>query len=182
MKKYFNISYIAIVGGIVFLTFALHELAHYLMGVALGYPMHITLNSVFLAEGSYDPAWHKQIVSAAGPVFTIITAIVFYILLRKKESIYAYSVLFTAFIMRLMAGLISLSSPNDEARISESLGIGRMTLPLIVILLLIGLTYSISKKYNYGIKINAWNFVLVSFFITVVVLADQYIIKDLMIP
>jgi len=181
MKKYFNISYIAIVGGIVFLTFALHELAHYVTGVALGYPMHITLNSVFLAEGSYAPIWHKQLVSTAGPVFTIIIATTCYVLLRKKENRYVYSILFTAFIMRFMAGMVSISSPNDEARISEWLGIGRMTLPMIVILLLFGLTYSISKKYNYGIKVNTWNFVLVSIFIMAIVLIDQYIIKDLMI-
>ncbi|WP_299763627.1 hypothetical protein [uncultured Dokdonia sp.] len=179
MNHTIDIKFILTIGIFVLLSFIFHELAHYIMGTLLGYDMTMTLNTVTLSEGSYAHDWERQLVSAAGPIFTIITAGIFFYVLRKKDNKYVYILLFIAFIQRFLAAAISLFNPNDEARISESLGIGKMTLPILVSLLLFGLVYKMASTYKYHWKFNLINYFIISFFITVLVFTDQTIIKPL---
>lgn len=179
MNRKINIQLIVTIGLFVILSFFFHELAHYIMGSVLGYDMTMTLNTVNLSEGSFAHDWQRQLVSAAGPLFTIITAIIFFYVLRKKDNIYVYLLLFIAFIQRFLAAAISLLSANDEARISEFLGIGKMTLPILVSLLLFGLVYKIASAYQYGWKFNLITYFIISFFIAVLVFTDQKIITPM---
>jgi hypothetical protein len=149
------------------------------MGTVLGYDMTMTLNTVSLTEGSFNQNWERQLVSAAGPIFTIITALIFFYFLNKKDNKYVYILLFIAFIQRFLAAVTSIFNANDEARISESLGIGKMTLPILVSLLLFGLVYKIAATYKYHLKFNLINFFIISFFIAALVFTDQFIIKPM---
>ena len=179
MKRPINIQLILAIGIFVFLSFFFHELAHYLMGTLLGYDMTMTLNSVTLAEGTYAHDWERQLVSAAGPIFTILTAIIFYYVLRKKDNTYVYILLFIAFIQRFLASGISFVNPNDEARISAALGIGKMTLPILVSILLFGMVYKVASTYKYHWKFNLINYFIISFFIAALVFTDQMMIKPM---
>ncbi len=51
-------------------TWGIHEVAHYLTGVALGYDMWITFNQVGPVDGAYESAAHANLISLAGPVVT----------------------------------------------------------------------------------------------------------------
>lgn len=179
MSHTIDIKLILYTGLFVILSFFFHEGAHYTMGTILGYDMTMTLNTVTLSEGTYTQDWHRQLVSAAGPIFTIITAVIFFYLLRKKDNKYVYILLFITFIQRFLAAAISLLSPNDEARISESLGIGKMTLPILVSLLLFGLVYKAASTYNYHWKFNLINYFIISFFIAALVFTDQTVIRPM---
>ncbi|MDI6626001.1 MAG: hypothetical protein QME55_14820 [Brevundimonas sp.] len=73
-----------------------------------------------------------MIISAAGPAVTVVQALVALWLVQARASAAAWVVLFWAAFMRFMATVISLFHPNDEARISEWLGWGMWTLPVLV--------------------------------------------------
>jgi hypothetical protein len=177
MKQTINITYILITALAVVLSFFFHELAHLLIGELLGYPMKMTLNSAFLAEGKYVSVWHEHLVSAAGPIFTILTAFVFFYVIRNTKNTYWYPFLFFAFSFRLMAMIVSIFNPNDEARISQWLGLGQWVLPLVVCFTLFFLVIKTSKEQGYSLKFNLINYILTSIFITGVVLSDQYFLK-----
>ncbi|TSE10525.1 MULTISPECIES: hypothetical protein [Aquimarina] len=177
MKAVINIKYILIMTLAVVLSFFFHELAHLLTGKLLGYPMQMTLNSAFLVEGEYKTVWHEHIVSAAGPLFTVLTAFVFFYVIRKTKNMYWYPFLFFAFAFRLMAMIVSIFNPNDEARISQWLGLGYWILPLLVCFTLLFLLIKTSKEQEYTIKFNLINYLLTSVFIAGVVFTDQYFLK-----
>ncbi|MDO1500114.1 hypothetical protein Q2T40_08210 [Winogradskyella maritima] len=176
-KNIMNLKYIVICLLAVVLTFLLHEGAHYLTGTLLGYDMEMTLNSVSLAEGqSYSEPWHQQAVSIAGPVFTMLQAVVVYKLLSTSGSVLWYPFLFITALMRLMASVISyIGMPNDEARVSSWLGIGKMTLPVIVTLLLITLSIQASRQHLIPVKTNVFTFIILSIGITGLVYSNQYL-------
>jgi len=138
-KYQFNLKYVAIALVAVFLTFFFHEGAHYVTGKLLGYDMWMNLNAAGLVEGkTYDKEWHYQLVSISGPIFTVIQAIAFFYVIKKTKSISWYPFLFIAAMMRIFASVISATvNANDEARVSEWLGIGKMTLPIIISLFLV---------------------------------------------
>ena len=76
--------------------------------------------------------------------------------------------------MRLFAAGISIINPNDEARISTALSIGKYTLPAVVVLLLLFLIYSISRQYRFSMKFQLLNLLMVVHFSAVLILADQF--------
>lgn len=168
--KYSLITLIA-----VFLTFFFHEFSHWITGELLGYKMTMRLNYVSLTNGGEcKEFWEKNLISAAGPIFTIIQGIIFYLIMKKYKNINIYPFLFLPFFMRLLAFSVSFISPNDEARISRDLGIGTYTLFIIVCLFLGILVYKISKKYLIDMKFQLINMVLTSIFITLIVLGDNF--------
>ena len=132
MNTSINIKYILITAIAVISSFFFHELAHFITGKILGYEMGISLNSAFLLEGEYQSEWHQQLISAAGPIFTILQAILIFYCIQKTNNRYWYPFLFFAFYFRVLATVISIFNPNDEARISAWLGLGYWILPLLV--------------------------------------------------
>ncbi|KAA1244260.1 hypothetical protein [Aquimarina sp. RZ0] len=177
MNSSINIKYILITIIAVVSSFFLHELAHFITGELLGYKMGMTLNSVFLSEGAYQSAWHEQLVSAAGPLFTITQAFIVFYIIRRTKNDYWYPFLFFAFYSRVLAMLISIITPNDEARISEWMGLGYWILPLIVSFILLILLIKTSKEQRYNLKFNLINYLLATVCITIVVYSDQYLLK-----
>jgi len=169
-----NNQYIAIFAIAVFLSWTLHELAHWIVGECLGYTMGMTLNSGFPLSGQYAQNWHYQLISAGGPIFTLCEAILIFILMTKRKRILLYPFIFTCFYLRLLATIISFRNPNDEARISYALGIGKFTLPIISTIILFTLVYKISKSYGLSTKFNWANLGLVILFSSIIILTDMY--------
>ncbi|AXT60338.1 hypothetical protein D1816_08230 [Aquimarina sp. AD10] len=177
MNPSINITYIltTLFAGVA--SFFFHELAHFVTGSLLGYEMGMTLNSAYLIEGKYSTVWHNQLVSAAGPIFTILTGFLFFYIIKKTKNVYWYPFLFFAFLFRLMAMIVSIINPNDEARISEWLGLGTWILPLLVSFTLFFLVIKTSKEQKYSVKFNLINYLLASVCIAAVVFSDQYFFK-----
>ena len=169
-----NFKYILLTAVAVFLSFELHELAHFFTGEYLGNKMAMTLNSGYPVNGFYLEEWQYNVVSAAGPLFTILQAIIFYFLLKKIDNYYLYPWLLIPFFMRFSAMVLSFSNPNDEARISTSLGLGMFTLPLLVSIFLLFLVFKINQKYSYTKRFNLISVLLIIFFYSAIILIDQY--------
>lgn len=155
-------------------TFALHEGAHWLAGVALGHEMTVTLNSS--APVGAVPRDHDLLIAAAGPVVTLAGGLIAFALVLTRDSLAAYGVLFFALFMRLIAAVISLINPNDEARISLAMGLGPYVLPLIMVGALLVLTVVASRRLRLGWKTNLMTYLVSTVAVTAIVAADQFII------
>jgi hypothetical protein len=154
-----------------FITFALHECGHWLAAVLLGHDAYFGLNSAG-ARGAVS-AVDQTIISAAGPLVTIIQALVALWLVQTRASAAAWVFLFQAAFIRFMATVISLFNPNDEARISEWLGWGMWTLPAIVTVSLFGLLAIGSRRLGLSWKTLALTWVVASVAVTAVVGLDM---------
>ncbi len=156
-----------------FITFALHEGGHWLAANLLGYEPWFSLNSAG-TRSVVTPA-DAAIISAAGPAVTVVQALIALALVQARGSAAAWVFLFWAAFMRLMATVISLVHPNDEARVSDWLGWGPWTLPAIVtaglfLLLAVGV-----QRLNVSWKTLALTWVAASVAVAAVVGLDMII-------
>lgn len=156
-----------------FITFALHEGGHWLAAVLLGHEAYFALNSAGTRD-AVSAADHVTI-SAAGPAVTFAQALIALALVQARGSAAAWIFLFWAAFMRFMATVISLSNPNDEARISEWLGWGMWTLPLIVTASLFLLLAIGSQRLSVSWKTLALTWVVASVAVSAVVGLDMII-------
>ena len=174
LKPKFTYKYVFIFGIAVVSSWILHELAHWAVGQYLGYEMRITLNATYPLNGKYSRDLDYQLISAGGVIFTLFEATLVFVLMTFRNRIFLYPFLFTCFYMRLLATIISFLNPNDEARISDALRLGKFTLPLIVTGFLFILVYRISKLYKLNMKFNLGNLGLVIIFSSAIILIDMF--------
>lgn len=167
---YILISLIAVL-----LTFLFHELAHVITGESLGYHMTMTINSASPANGPVNDGMDAILISSAGPLFTLLQAALFYVLLLKRRSIFPYPFLFVPLYMRLLAGVMNLFVVNDEGSVSSKLGIGTFTLSILICLLLGAMVYHVSKKRQFTKKFQLINFFLAMAFTSALILLNQYL-------
>lgn len=161
--------------GAVATTWFLHEFAHWLMSLGLGYDSLMTLNTVSLTNGVYNNKGHAMLVSAAGPVVTILQATIVFMMIKKgKWNAMAYPFLFVPLYSRLLAGAMNVINLNDEGRISHELGIGNFTISILVIALLGYFVYSVSSVRRYPAKFQGFTVLLTMFFSSVLILSDQF--------
>lgn len=121
------------------LTYLVHEGAHWIVGRSIGLDVRYSLNGV-TPRGPATAAQHL-LMSAAGPLVTILQAVIAYRVVRSRASTSAFAFLLWAAFMRVVASGISILLPNDEARIGSALHLGYWTLPLAVSLVLSGLAW-----------------------------------------
>ena len=139
---------------VTFATFLLHEGGHWLAGTVQGARMSFGLNGSGRIGGAHPDAAGAMWVIAAGPLVTIVQALIALALVLRTRSMLAYAFLFSAAYMRWMAAVISLFNPNDEARLSSLHGWGTWTLPAAVVAGLVLLTWIGSRRLGLGWKAN----------------------------
>ena len=148
----------------------MHELAHWITGVAFGYEMVLSLNRV-VTVGEAEPL-HQGLITAAGPFVTMLQALVGYVWLRRSRKPTGFALLYMAFFMRLLAGIVSISNPNDEATLGLQLGIGYWTLPAPVAIALLALVWSASSRLGLGLRDHLACYGVASLAVTTIVVAD----------
>ncbi len=154
------------------LTFLLHESAHWLTGEWLGYAMTMSLNAATPSGGVFTSDTHTMLVSAAGPLITLLQAVIAFLLIQRRQIQLAYPVLFVAWMMRFAAMVVSIKHPNDEARISAMLGLGTWTLPALMVSLLFGLLYLGSRTLKLNWRQNLACYLIASAMIAAIVVLD----------
>lgn len=159
--------------GIGLATFAVHESAHWITGIMLGYPMQASPNRVW-SSTPMTPA-DALLVSAAGPVVTIAQGMLGFLLVRRSASRWGFAMLYMAFFTRLLAMAVSLFNPNDEARISAQLGLGTWTLPALVVLVLFVLVYAASRRLELTWRDQLVCYIVASVTVTLVVGIDRIV-------
>jgi hypothetical protein len=155
------LKYIGVLIIATFLTFFFHEMCHWIAYELLGYDAGFTLNGASIKNSSLKLTKTERIItSAAGPIFTICQAIVFYIILKKNKTILLYPFLFLPFVMRLGAGWANKFMPNDEGRISLDLNLNLYAVSSIVVAFLFFLVFKVSKKNKISIVLNSITFIV----------------------
>jgi hypothetical protein len=155
-------------------TNLIHEGGHWLMGAALGMDMRFGLNGVRYLSATTD--WQRALADASGPLVTIVQGIVAYVLVRRTASLKAFAFLYAAAFMRLVAGLVSVLHPNDEARLSMYFGLGKWTLPVLVAAGLIVLAAKGSKRLGLTWKDQALCYLVASLAVTAIVGLDRFVL------
>lgn len=160
---------------VVFLTFFIHEFAHWLTSEYLGYETIMRLNGVSPVPGQHSTDLHNIITSAAGPVITIIQGLLAFAFLKFRQwNKYVYAFLFTALFMRSLAGIMNFIMLNDEGRISEYLKLGTFTLPLIVSGILFYMVFKTTAQYKLKWKFLLSLSLLLAINVTALIFFDQY--------
>ena len=125
-----------------------HEIGHGLAGKALGYSVIVRSNHASVEGGVFRSATDALIMSAAGPLVTLLIALVAWPMAQRGSKL-AAGVVLAALASRLIAAVVSLNYSNDEARISLALGIGKWTLFAVVIVSLAALTVSVLRRQSF---------------------------------
>ena len=70
----------------------MHECTHWVMGELLGYEMIMTLNIAYPAKLSYDKDWHYTLISAVGPLITLLQALIIYLIIKRtsRRNLYPF--------------------------------------------------------------------------------------------
>ncbi|AQR62802.1 hypothetical protein BZG35_14935 [Brevundimonas sp. LM2] len=152
-------------------TYLVHEAAHWAVGAALGYPVSYGINSVI--PGTPMTPIDQILMSAAGPAVTVVTALIAFVLVLRRQSLTAYAVLYFALFMRAVAAGVSVLHLNDEARISDLMGWGPWALPAVVILALLVPTVIASRRLRLSWTVNVLAYVVSSLVTTAVVGLDM---------
>lgn len=152
-------------------TFLLHESAHWLMGLALGMDVQFRLNAVHYLSPTLP--WQRALADAAGPIVTILQAIVAFLLVQRSGPVKAFAFLYVAAFMRFAAGVVTVLHPNDEARIGMFLGVGKWTLPLLVAAGVILLVVKASKRLQLTWKDQLACYVVASLVMSAIVGFDR---------
>lgn len=182
MSFQISIKYILTIFISVLFTWILHEFTHWLTSTTLGYDSVMRLNSVSYINPEYVLIWHKNIVSASGPLITILQAFISYKLLYKKQwNSFIYPYLYVPFYMRALAGIMNMINPNDEGRVSLFLNLGLYTLPILVCVGLFYLVYKTAKYHQIPKKFQIITILSVMCFTSILILGDQ-ILKIQLIP
>ena len=151
----------------------LHEAGHLLAAKALGYEAVARINSVSIT-GSAASWRDAAMVDAAGPLVTLLLAIAGVAMSRPGGRL-GPTIVFAALMMRLLATVVSMQAPNDEARIGTALGLGMWTLPAIVVGLLAVLMAMSARRSGVGWKwlLGSWLGASIGF--TMIVFGEAYL-------
>ncbi|MGJ3236190.1 hypothetical protein [Marivirga sp.] len=126
--KFLLVSILAVVS-----SFLVHEFGHWLIGEVLGYDMKMTLNTVYPVLSKYDSEADYMLISAIGPIITLLQTIFFFFVLKRSKNLYYFPFLFSSFYLQLLSGVMNFSKPNDLGRISFYFELGLFTIPIIVV-------------------------------------------------
>lgn len=174
MRPKINLKYIGLLFVLVLISCFFHEFAHWVAGELLGNKMSMSLNTVKPISGTYIDKSHANVVTIAGPLLTLLQAILFYFLVDRSKNIYTYPLLFFPFVYRLSAGLANINSPNDEGRLSLSWGLDLYTISITISSFLLLLIIRFSLKNKIGLKFNVITFFLCALSLLAIVFFDQY--------
>ena len=159
----------------VILTWVVHEFTHWLTSELFGYETIMRLNGTSVVEGESPTECQEAIISISAPIVTILQGLIVFLILKSRDwNKYLYPFLFTAFYMRLLAGLANFVNLNDEGRVSQFLGIGTFTLSIIVSGLLFYMVYKVSKRYSLGWKFQLGTVLIIMILSSILILSDQF--------
>ena len=139
---------------IAYLTYLFHEFGHWIIGELLGNDMSFSLNNVNVKNGHYIGENHKLLSSIGGPLFTILQSFIFLLIIEKYKTVYVYPFVFFAFFTRFFSLVFGGFENQDEAVISASLEIGKYTVAIFVVLILLLMVWRASKILKINLKYN----------------------------
>ena len=158
-----------------FLTYLFHEFGHWIIGEILGEKMVLSLNNAAPWNGYYVEKTHELYILIGGPAFTILQAIIFWVVIENTKSIYVYPFVFFAAFCRFFSIIFGGFNRQDEAKISSILDIGAYTVAMIVLIILLLIVWRSSKLFKLNLKAISYYTVLSTLSILLVIGVDTLI-------
>jgi hypothetical protein len=143
------------------------------MGELLGYEMIMTLNTCYPAKLSFDKEWHYTLISAVGPLITLLQALIIYLIIKRTSRTIMYPFLFSCFYLELLSGIMNYRHANDLGRISRSFNLGLYTIDIIFVALYLIMIYKTSVREKYSLKFNSVTFLWILLFSSIWILINQ---------
>jgi len=160
---------------VAYFTYLFHEFGHWTIGELLGNSMTYSLNNVSTLNSDYNDTSHSLLVLIGGPAFTILLSIISLLIIKLFKVTWAYPFVFFQFFCRFFSLVFGKFSIQDEAKISAILEVGKYTIPLLVVLLLLLLVWIGSYILKLNFKSN-WYFFTISVFCELLVIATYKLI------
>jgi hypothetical protein len=158
-----------------FLTYLFHEFGHWITGEMLGERMVLSLNNAAPWNGYYAVNTHELYILIGGPAFSILQAIIFWVVIENTKSVYAYPFVFFAAFCRFFSIIFGGFNLQDEAKISSIMNIGTYTVALIVMLVLFIIVWRSSRLLKLNLKAISYYIVLSTLSILLVIGTDTLI-------
>jgi hypothetical protein len=152
-----------------FLTFLFHESGHWMAGELLGEQMVLSLNNAAPCSGYYAEQANEVFILAGGPAFTLLQAVISWIVIEKTKSIYVYPFVIFAAFCRFFSLVFGGFSRQDEAKIAYLLNIWPYTVALVVLSALFLVAWRSSKVLNLNLKALGYYIVLCTISILLVI-------------
>ncbi len=164
-----TLKYAALSLAALMVTLFLHEFSHWITGEILGYDMVMTINTGYPAIGFYYYQWHYTLISAVGPILTLLQAYIVYLVISKYSNTNLYPLLFVCFFLELLSGLLNLRNLNDLGRISKDFNLPILSLPAIFFTLQAIMVYKTSKREHLNLKYNLISLFWVALFFGILI-------------
>ncbi|MBI2429054.1 MAG: hypothetical protein HYV29_09720 [Ignavibacteriales bacterium] len=156
MYKQINIRFLLLFIPVAYGSYLFHEFGHWSIGEMLGNRMAYSLNYVSPKSGNYIHDSHGLYVSIGGPAFSILQAMFALLIIEKFKQLYAYPFAFFPAFNRIFSLLFGGFTKQDEARISDLLGIGHYLIAIVVVVILLLIVVRCSHTLGIGFKKNMY--------------------------
>ncbi len=163
---------------IAFFTFLFHEFGHWIVGEIFGNKMTLGLNNCAPISGHFINDSHALWSAIGGPVFTILQALLFLLVVKKTKSIYAYSIVFFAVFSRFFSIVFGGLDLQDEAGIASLIGANKYLIATIVLLILFMILWKSNHILKLNLKAVGYFTVLGTFTILIVIGINELIIRS----
>jgi len=157
MEQKITWTYFVIIFVSMILTLLFHEFGHFILGVISGSQMKMNLIRA-VPIGEYHSSVSGFVSSMGGPLFTLLQSFLIAYILLKYKIIQLYPFLIAGLLARLIPNInvfINYGTivHEDEPNLSLLMGLPSITVSLIIIGLLIGITFYTSYKLKMSNKI-----------------------------
>jgi hypothetical protein len=157
MKQQITWTYFVIIFISIILTLLFHEFGHFTLGVISGSQMKMNLIRAVPIVGFHSSV-SGFVSSIGGPLFTLLQSFLIAYFLLKYKMIQFYPFLIAGLLARLIPNINVFINYDkiiheDEPNLSRLMGLPSLTVPLIIISLLIGITFYTSYKLKMSYKI-----------------------------
>ena len=160
---------------IAFITYIFHELGHWIFGELSGNDMTISLNNSSPKSGYFINESHALWSAIGGPLFTMIQAVVFFLITWITKSIYAYSITFFAVFSRFFSLVFGGIDLQDEAGIAFLLNTNKYLIAAIVLTILCLILWRCNRIMKLNTKAVGYFTVLGTFAILIVIGVNELI-------
>ena len=145
---------------VAFASYLFHEFGHWFIGEILGNDMAFSLNYVWPKSGEYIAENHKLYSSIGGPLFTLLLCLLSLLFIELTRSIYFYPIVFFQFFVRFFSLVFGGFRQQDEASIAILSGLGKYTVAIFVILILLLAVWRASHILQISLQKNGLFFAI----------------------
>ena len=156
IQKPIDLKFFLLFIPVAYASYLFHEFGHWSVGEILGNRMVFSLNFVWPKDGHYLQASHELYSSIGGPAFSMLQAMLAFVVIERFKTLYAYPFAFFPMFNRLFSILFGGFAKQDEARIAALLNTWTYLVAIIVLVILLAIVIRCSHKLRLDLRTNGY--------------------------